>query len=293
MTNTSTIPVTIDGVRLDTLAYNIETLEGRMSFPGSRGENAIVPGDDGSIFIPNKSFEDTTKTLKMWVRGADVNGTVPIMSTRMTEFRSNMDRLFRLFAKKNALIDMRQTWPAGDIQWLCTVDEAFDLSTANAHNPLAKFAVVLKCPGVFGQDVNTTDYASASGLSPAVVLTLTGYGASTAPIRDAIIVVRGPATNPRITDVATGAWVQYSGTIATGTDWRVDCGIWDTRTGSAIGLSGGGGTVQVGNTSYGAGGTRFISLQPTDASAPQIRLDGSSFGGGTQVLIRARRKFIS
>src|SRR5689334_4925585 len=104
MTNTSTIPVTIDGVRLDTLAYNIETLEGRMSFPGSRGENAIVPGDDGSIFIPNKSFEDTTKTLKMWVRGADVNGLVPIMSTRMAEFRSNMDRLFRLFAKKNSLI---------------------------------------------------------------------------------------------------------------------------------------------------------------------------------------------
>lgn len=291
MTNTSTIPVTIDGVRLDTLGYNIETLEGRMSFPGTRGANPIVPGDDGSIFIPNKSFDDTIKTLKMWVRGADVNGAVAV--SRMTEFRLNMDRLFRIFAKKNALIDMRQTWPAGDIQWLCSVEEAFDLSTANAWNPLAKFAVVLKCPGVFGQDPATSDYSSATGLSPAVVLTLTGYAASTAPIRDAIIVVRGPATNPRITDVATGAWVQYSGTIATGTDWRIDCGTWDTRTGASIGLAGAGGTVQVAATSYGAGGTRFISLQPTDTSAPQIRLDGSSFGGATQVLIRARRKFLS
>jgi len=283
--------MTVDGVRLDTLAWNIETLNGRLSVPGIRGEDPVVPGDDGAIFVPNKNFESGKMTLQMWVRGSTVDGLVPVMGTQMSEFRNNLDTITKMFTIRHRLLDIRQTWPLGDIQWMAKVEQPWDFS-ASAINPRAKFAVELDIPRTFGQDVNTTDYTSAAALSSGVTLTMATYSGMTAPINDAIIVVRGPATNPRLTNPDTGEWVQYNGTIATGTDWRVDCGIWETRTGVGIGISSGAGTNQVANTQYAGGGARFLRLTPRPSGGPQVVLTGTSLGAGTQVLARARRKFI-
>jgi hypothetical protein len=292
MVNLSSIPVTVDGVRLDTLAYSIETLDGRLNVAGVRGDNPVVPGQDGSIFVPNKSFSDGHMVLKMWVKGSDVDGAIPGGSSAMAEFRKNLELLTRLFSgRHDKLLDIRQTWPSGVIQYLAEVVQPYDMS-ATAVNPKAGFAVELNLPGVFGQDVTTTDYSSAAALTTGTVLTLSAYNGGTAPINDAILVVKGPATNPRITNTDTGEWVQLNATIATGTDWRVDCGIWDTRTGSALGLAGAGGTNQVVNTQYAGGGAQFMRLSPK-SGGPQITLSGSGFGAGTQVLARARRKFLT
>lgn len=289
MTTTSAIPITVDGVRLDTYAYNVETLDGRLSVPGLRGEDPIVPGMDGAVFVPNKSYDSGKMTLTMWVRGCDVNGAVPTTST--TEFRNNLDTLTKMFTIRHRLLDIRQTWPAGDIQWNAQVVQPWDFS-ARAHNPMARFAVELMIPETFGRDVNTTDYSSATGLTTGVTLTMAAYAGMTAPINDSIIVVRGPATNPRLTNPDTGEWVQYNGTIAAGTDWRVDCALWETRTGVGIGLSSGAGTNQVANTQYAGGGARFMRLTPRPSLGPQLVVTGSAFGGATQVLARARRRFV-
>lgn len=292
MTTTSTIPVTVDGVRLDTYAYNIETLAGRLSFPSTRGESPVVPGDDGSVFIPNQNFDEGNMTLQMWVKGSDVNGTVPGGSSSMAEFRNNLIRLTKIFGIKHRLLDIRQTWPAGDIQYLCKVVDAIDFS-GNAYNRLAKFAVILKIPDVFGQDVNTTDYSSATNLTTGTTLTLTALDGGSAPISDSIIVVNGPATNPRLTNPDTGEWVQLNATIASGTNWRINCATWQTRTGSGLTVSSSdtAGTNQVANTQFAGGGARFMRLTPRDAGPPQLTLTGTGLGTNTQVLIRARRKF--
>jgi hypothetical protein len=291
MTNTSTIPITVDGVRLDTLAWNIETLGGRLSVPGTRGEDPEVPGMDGAVFVPNKNFESGRMTLQMWVRGSDENGLIPLSSSQMQEFRKNLDTITKMFTVRHRLLDIRQTWPAGIIQWMAKVEQPWDFS-GSAVNPRAKFAVELSIPSTFGQDVNTADYTSAAGLTTGVTLTLANYDGTTAPISDAIIVVRGAATNPRLTNPDTGEWVQYNGTIATGTDWRVDCGLWETRTGVGISLASGAGTNQVANTQYAGGGSRFMRLTPRPSGGPQLVLTGTSLNGSTQVLARARRKFM-
>jgi hypothetical protein len=291
MTNTSLIPITVDGVRLDTLAWNIETLNGRLQIPGVRGSDPEIPGDDGAVFVPNKSYSSGLMVLSMWIRGSDVDGYVPVSSSQMGEFRKNLDTITKLFTVRHRLLDIQQTWPAGIIQYMAKVEQPWDF-TASAVNPRAKFAVQLSLPKVFGQDINTTDYSSATGLASGVTLTMAAYAGHTAPINDAILVVRGPATNPRITNPDTGEWVQYSGTIASGTDWRVDCGLWETRTGVGIGLSSGAGTNVVATTQYAGGGSRFMRLTPRPSGGPQVVLTGTSFGGNTQVLARARRKFI-
>ena len=89
MTNTSAIPITVDGIRLDTYAYNVAGLEGRLHVPGVRGANPVVPGRHGSLYVPDKTFEDNEFVLNMWVIGADVNGGIP--TTDMTEFRKNIE----------------------------------------------------------------------------------------------------------------------------------------------------------------------------------------------------------
>lgn len=289
MANTSAIPMTVDGVRLDTYAWNIETLTGRMSMPAVRGGNAQVPGRHGSIWTPNKTFDDSAIKLAMWINGCDVDGGIPGGSSQLAELRKNADSLTRLFGKRSGLLDVRQTWPGGVRQILCEVVQAFDMS-ARAVGPMGKFNVILEAPDVFWRDVSTSDYASATGLASGVSLTLAPYAGATAPIEDGIFVVRGPATNPRIMDNASGTWVQLNGTIAAGTDWQVDAGNWTSRTGSGILFTVGGGTNAIATTSYGGGAPRFISLSASD-TGPGITLTGSGFGSGTQVQVRARRKF--
>lgn len=288
MSNTSVIPMSVDGVRLDTLAYNIETIDGRIGVPGVRGANPQVPGRSGSIFVPNKAYDEGNIVLKMWVNGCDVDGLVP--TTGMTEFRKNVDTLSALFSKRAALLDVRQTWPAGVRQALCEVLQAYDLSS-RAIQPYGKFSVALSIPGTFWQDVSTSDHPSATNLTPATVVTASTYIGATAPMEDMILVVRGPATNPKLTDLTTGSWVQLAGTIASGTDWQVDCANWTSKTGAAL-LFGAGGSSVIGTTSHSGLVGSFISLSPL-AGGPQIRLDGSTFGTNTQVQVRGRRKYLT
>jgi hypothetical protein len=290
MANTSATWMTVDGTRLDTLAYNIETVSGRISVPAVRGSNPQVPGRHGSIFVPNKTYDDGSIVLSMWVAGCDVDGGVPL-STEMALFRQNIETLTRLFGKRHALLDVQQNWPSGIRQCYAEVLQAYDLS-ARAISPVGKFNVLLNVPGVFWQDVSTSDYASATNLSPAVNLTMATYAGATAPMEDHIVVVRGPATNPRVTDVASGMWVQLNGTIASGTDWQIDCGNWTSRSGSAILFTAGGGSNRIVDTVYGGGGPRFLALTAA-AGGPVVRLDGSAFGTNTQVQARGRRKFLA
>lgn len=294
MTTTSTIPVTIDGVRLDTYAWNIETLDGRLTFPGTRGESPIIPGDDGSLFIPNRNFEDGIMTLRMWVRGSDVDGAIPGGSSARAEFRKNLQKLTRIFGTKHRVLDVRQTWPTDPttIQYLCTVQDTFDFS-GNAANASATFAVVLRMPDVFGQDVNATTYTSATNLTTGTTLTLTALDGGTAPVRDALYVVNGPFANPRLTNPDTGEWVQLNLSAASGTNWRLNASNWTTRSGAGLTLASldTDGTARVAETQMGGGGARFMTLTPKDSGPPQLALTGSSFSTNTQVLVSARRKF--
>lgn len=290
MTFTSVIPLSIDGTRLDTLAYNIETIDGRMGLPSTNGSNPPVPGRHGSLYVANKTFNDASIVLKMWVNGSDINGQVPGGSSELAEFRKNIDALVTLFGRKTGLLDVRQTWPGGIRQAFCEVLAAVDFS-GRAIQPTGRFSVSLDIPAVFWQDVSTSDYASATNLTTGTTLTMAVYDGASAPMEDHLLVVRGPATNPRLTDPNSGMWVQYNGTIASGTDWQIDVGNWTSKTGAAL-LFGAGGTSVVGTTVYGGGGPRYLPLTPK-SGGPQLTLTGSGLGTNTQVQARGRRKYFT
>lgn len=287
MANWSAYPLQVDGVRLDTYAYGVESISGRVGMPAKVGDNVKVPGRHGAIYVPNKPFDQADVVLGMWVQGADANGAVT--TSAMAHFRANLDALYLIFGKTSGLLDVRQTWPTGDRQCYAECLVALDPSVFGVQ-PAGRFNVALNLPSPFWQDVSTSDYTSGSALASGVTLTMAAYDGATAPMEDFVFAVRGPATNPRLTDVATGAWVQYNGTIATGTDWQVDSGNWTSKTGSNIGL-GAGGTSVLGTTGYGGAGPRFLTLSPR-SGGPQVTLTGTAFGSATQVLARGRRKYL-
>lgn len=96
MTNTTPEFWAVDGVSLQTFAYNITTWGGdRQAPPPARGDNITVPGEVGSIWSP-KIPDSRTMTLAMWVQGATEDGTYPADASRIQQFEQNWSMLRKL-----------------------------------------------------------------------------------------------------------------------------------------------------------------------------------------------------
>jgi len=105
MVNTSTRPITVDGVRLDTLAWNVEKVE--RATASRRSGDYSTPLMDGSIAGLNDALEPSIFGLQMWLRGTDVDGAVPA-NGQTSKLRDNLDELLHLFGKRHALLDVRE-----------------------------------------------------------------------------------------------------------------------------------------------------------------------------------------
>lgn len=101
----------IDGVPLQTYAYNITTLGGsRMAPPPLRGTNVNVPFRPGSTWQP-RIPDSRTITLAMWVIGANKDGSIPEDRDLKFKFRQNWRELTKLLWRpKRELILTKKIW---------------------------------------------------------------------------------------------------------------------------------------------------------------------------------------
>lgn len=160
-----------------------------------------------------------------------------------------------------------------------------------------KFTVGLELPYGVWEDEATQDWTGTAGAASGTVQEVTTLQGATERITDAILLVLGPATNPRVTDPATGAYVELQAALAAGDRWRVNVGTWATRTGN-IGLSDAdtAGTDQQDVTRYGgtANQAAFLPLTPVRLDGTRkvrVALSGTGFTASTQMQVRARRKY--
>lgn len=290
MANTSSHPITVNGTRLDTYAYNIEKKDGWANIAGRIGSNAKVPGRHGSIWVPNKRHDEGEFILSMWVSHKDVDGNI-VGSDPYFQFRKNLDALVTLLDSSYALLDVRQQigpTPATDTrQAFC--EFVGSLKPDLFGNQYGKFTVALAIPAVFWQDLATQDWAGPTGAGAISVNTVTTMAGATAPMEDLQFQVVGPITNPRVTDVATGHYVQLNATVSAGETWEVDASKWTTVTGTATGWTGTGTNRTSITTAVGMHSPRLFALAP--GSAPSVQLGGSGTAAATQLKIRSRRKF--
>lgn len=296
MVNTSKYPITIDGVRLDTLAYNVKTRAGRDIGFGASGSNIATGLMDGEIWVPGKKAPAARAYLDMWVGGTDVDGAIG--ADDYYTYRTNIDTLKRMFAPRDRLLDVREQLDIAGAhirQALAEVTAVIEPKTISSYPYTADFTIELNIPAGFWQDVADTNYDSNTpfpgGIPAATDVSLTAFAAATAPMRDLYLVVDGPATNPKILDSRNGHYVLLNGVVANGSQWVVNTTLQTSKTGVGIAFTQTG-TDQYDNTEFAGGHAPSIFGVNADPLGPQIRIEGTGFGAATRLRVRGKLKYL-
>lgn len=286
--------VTVDGVSLDSLAWNIDSKV--RPWAGVRAGNVVVPGVDGVVASINDDLEPVVWVLSMWAIGVNSSGVIPGGSNAMSQVRANLDALSFMFRKQYTLLDVREVVDhLGTVrQGLCKVEDT--ISPEVKAGGSGRFTVPLLVPAGVLQDVSTSDWSQASAVSGTAYEVTTLQG-STGPITDGTILVTGPATNPQVTDVTTGAYVRLNAALPAGQQWRVNSATWVTRHGSGLTLGSAdtAGTDGQAITVYGGGNSHFLRMYPvldTGLRRVKLTLSGTGFTSATALAVRARKKFL-
>lgn len=293
MVYTSARPVTVDGVRLDTLAWNIEQINRQVS--ARRSSDYDVPNLDGVVASVNDALEPGSYGLQMWLRGTDVDGAVPGAGA-MDTLRANMDEMFHLFGKRHALLEVREQVLADGTQRRAMMKVTDTIAPdLNLPGSAARFTVGLVIPAGLWEDVATSDWTQLNPVTAAEVTTMRG---ATERCTDGVFLVTGPATTPRITDPTTGMWVELGAALAAGSFWRFNSATWASRYGAGLGLgssdtTGTDGTAitNVGGPSR-AYGLPLVPVRDSGFRKTLLTLTAASgLTGASALSFRGRRKF--
>jgi hypothetical protein len=278
--NTTMEILSIDGVVLNTLAKNIESIAGRLHVAPKRGANPTISGKPGALWVPGKLDEPNVLALPMWVRGCDDNGAIPVGGSARQQFFDNLDQLTRLFGKSTGLLDVRHTLPNASIrQCFAEMLDEIDFTTSGP-NPLGKYSVSLQVPDVYWQDLNQLVQNKVVGAT-GTTLTFDTFNGGTAPIFDSVITITGPFTTITLQDVPSGDTVTIGTPIAGGTTAVIDNANMTVMNGATDLLT---------NTSH--TGDYFLVLNPGSTTGQhQILVTGAGFTGATAVQVTGRRKF--
>jgi len=297
MVNTSRWPVTVDGTRLDTLAYNISTRSGRDLEPALAGENIDTGMRDGNIWVPHKKRDPGRLVLSMWVGGTDDDGAVPVGNDDYAKYIANLDKLKRMFGVTHRLLDVRLQMNASgtDIRQALSEKSAIITPEMRASYPYtAEFTVELSIPGAFLQSVADANFDSDTVLDPVVPdtdLPLAPFAAATAPMRDIWTVFDGPGTNVELTDNLNAHWMRYNGVVANGSQWVVDTTSYTSKVGVGIAFTHNG-TDVYDQTEYAGGHSPRMFGITADPLGPEINIGGSGFGANSRLRIRGKIKFL-
>ena len=98
----------VDGVPLNTYAYNISTLTGRTGTGPLKGEDSEQPYRTGRNFRP-KVPDSRTLPLSMWVLGLDPDTAAPASDVG-AQFMSNLRMLERLFFQPRRQFVLTKRW---------------------------------------------------------------------------------------------------------------------------------------------------------------------------------------
>lgn len=211
----------INGVPLNTLAYNITTQSRRMQAPELRGDRvtelANRSGGIAHAMLPSARIF----TFSMWVVGADEDGLVPTTHSQRAQFNANWQALFDLvYSEDSALtITRRRDTPLGTEVHTAEAWYVAGLDPTMTGNTRAEFdfdlilpdvwfegsPVVASIPGTINVlgDVHTTD----------MVLSLSGFsnGARITNATNGWWVGREVGSGSTSLTINTKKWTVYSG----------------------------------------------------------------------------------
>lgn len=272
----------VDGVSVQSYAYNVTSRASRWQVPGRRGDNPTMPGVHGSLWTPGKPFDENTLVWKMWAVGANPDGSMP-EGHRADRVVEHLDALTRLFTIPGLRTVVQRDAERGDRQFLGEVTAAIDLSSM-AGGTRAEFSVEWTLPDPFWQDVTArTETITPGSGTTSKVLTFPQFAGASAPITGATFEVMGPVQSPVLSDPVTGQWVKLGESVPANQVWRVQTGTWQS---SVNGVN------RLGVTTHG-GGASFLDVSPQPDGRVMV---GFQAAGGvtaaTSVKMTGRRKYL-
>ena len=271
----------IDELAVSTVAYNVASTV--LSVPAPKGAHITLPGQDGYTFTPNRSFSPGEFALSMWVIGAEPDGTIPGTRTlRRGLFERNLHHLLSIATNTSrpVLLSKRQPGTTARRWAYGSVEDSTSIETMMSRQR-AVFSLVFSLGDSFWADDSLTSATSTANSTLPKTLDLTAAASMSAPVKDAVVTVTGPVTNPRITNPETGVWVEMVGTLASGAVWTVDSGAYTSKVGAAN------------VTTRHGGHPRFVYI-PTrqgNTSIPRLVLSGTGGGTLTKFSVSFRRKW--
>lgn len=281
---------TVDGVPMDSTGWYLTPGTRRRPLPAAKAVSVEVPGRPGQLPILNLDVEATTVALALFVTCRRPDGT----EGDLEELERNLQALYGVFGVRNRMLDVRHMpAPGVELQADATVLAAAD-PDVDIANRYARMQVVLTVPGTYWRDVTARTW---SGQLPGEGQAVTPLAGSTAPIVDAVVRFTGPATNPMITDVASGVTLGYTGAITSGQRLLLDCenmraarvtsDTWDLASGTDV-------TGSVDSTGPGSA-SRWLHLTPAMAGRDPysrsvvVTTTATGTSEASRVEIRARR----
>lgn len=255
-----------DGVDLATYAVTVRQIESAEDGPPLRGEDILVPNLPGRVHAP-KAPDARRLGLVCFIGGANATGGLDPGLDELRQAQKNLDAL-RELASRAGLRPLTHILPDGSERTAQAECVAFREATILAAR--AAFAAVLDFslpdPWFYGPPVVVTGTIGASPTDLAIAHPGTAAG------HRVTIDVTGPITNPRITVLATGVWLEVLVTVPTGQHLVVDGAAFTALLGT---------TSVIGSVRH-SGSALWLPIPP----GPQtLRVTGSDLGSGTAVSI--------
>lgn len=273
----------VDGQNLSQFAFDIMTWDGLDVTPDMKGDDVDVPQRNGVIPVTNY-FQAGQKFVTMIVSTADPNtGVVPTtIAGQRTNFDKNLDSLLKIFYRRK-LLNIVRTLSDGVTVRTAQVKCVTGIQPTTLGLASAQVTFGLVLPYSFWRDQNNVTQNLAVAATGAQ-LRFNTFDTASAPMSDLVYQINGPITNPKITDLETGAWVQYTGAaISAGQSISLDAG--------AMTVAGGGGyAAAIANVSHG-GDPRWLTLVPSvDGSFLQV--DGAGIAAGCSLTVTGKRAYL-
>lgn len=138
----------VDGFVLNTVAFNIETIDGREALPPRRGENFTIGNIPGRHWTP-KIPDQKPLTLVMWVQGTSLDGYGNDNDRAL--FNENWQKLKSVFGVFDRLLKVtrRQRFPDGIREQFCMAEVTGVMALKAIDHYSGRFAVDLMMPDPF------------------------------------------------------------------------------------------------------------------------------------------------
>lgn len=255
-----------DGVDLATFALSVRSIDAAEDGPALRGDDVLVPNLPGKVWAP-KQPDARRLALACFVGGSNADGGLDPGLDDLRQAQRNLDAL-RELASRPGLRPLVHVLPDGSERTALAECVAFREATILAAR--AAFAAVLDFslpdPWFYGPDVVVVGPIPSSPTDVGLVHPGTATG------HRVVLDFLGPISNPRVTLVSSGVWVECLVSVGSGEHLVIDGEAFTAVQGS---------TSVIGSVRH-SGSALWLPIPP---GAQTLRVEGSGMDGTTSLTV--------